>query len=236
MKKDSRKTLRLAFLLFNDIFSSNGTNLKKLKKVYILLKSINISDKEHLNQFHEIFGIDDVDDELLYYFYFSVISISNDKIINIKIDLLDYSENSLKEKSGIWRKRILNKIFNAFVFLSRKKYGKAISLIRELQQEQLKFEKKYLDKYKLNEKIDKAYSLLGLYHLSKIIVETSTYLETGYNDKKRIESEIRQHSDIAKKLFYKESRLQSIVSIMEISLKTICNDMIVMHRQNKEKI
>ena len=49
MKKDSRKILRLAFLLFNDIFSSNETNLKKLKKVYILLKSINISDKEHLN-------------------------------------------------------------------------------------------------------------------------------------------------------------------------------------------
>ena len=228
---DSRKILRLAFLLFNNIFSSNEPNLEKLKKVYILLKSINISDKEHLNQFHEIFGIDGIDDELLYYFYFSVISISNDKIINIRIDLLDYSEKSLKEESDIWRKRILNKIFNAFVFLSRKKNGfedirKAITLIRELQQEQLEFEKKYLDKYKLNEEVEKAYSLLGLYHLSKIIVETATYLETGYNYKKRIESEIRQHADTAKKLFHKEPRLQSIVSIMEISLKTICNNSI----------
>ena len=228
---DSRKILRLAFLLFNNIFSSNEPNLEKLKKVYILLKSINISDKEHLNQFHEIFGIDGIDDELLYYFYFSVISISNDKIINIRIDLLDYSEKSLKEESDIWRNRILNKIFNAFVFLSRKKNGfedirKAITLIRELQQEQLEFEKKYLDKYKLNEEVEKAYSLLGLYHLSKIIVETATYLETGYNYKKRIESEIRQHADTAKKLFHKEPRLQSIVSIMEISLKTICNNSI----------
>jgi len=67
---------------------------------------------------------------------------------------------------------------------------------------------------------------LGLYHLSKTIVEAATYLEAGYNYKKRIESEIRQHADIAKKLLHKEPRLQSIVSILEISLKTICNNSI----------
>jgi len=228
---DSQKILRLAFLLFNNIFSSKEFNADRLNKVYILLKSINISDRNHLIQFDEIFGIDGVDNELLYYFYFSAISISNDKIINIRIDLLNYSEKSLKNESDIWKNRILNKIFNAFVFLSRKKDGfqdirKAITLIRELQKEQLEFEKKYLDDYKLKEEIEQAYSLLGLYHLSKTIVETATYLETGYNYKKRIESEIRQHAEIAKKLLHKEPRLQSIVSILEISLKMICNNSI----------
>ncbi|MCD4746457.1 MAG: DEAD/DEAH box helicase [Bacteroidales bacterium] len=228
---DSQRILRLAFILFNSEFSSDEPNEKKLRNTYLLLKSIDISDTEQLKQFGEIFGIDGIDNELLYYFYFSVISISNDKIINIRINLLDYSETSLKEESDIWRNRILNKIFNAFVFLSRKKNGfedirKGITLIRELQQEQLEFEKKYLDKYKLNEEVEQAYSLLGLYHLSKTIVETATYLETGYNYKKRIESEIRQHADVAKKLLYKEPRLQSIVSILEISLKTICNNSI----------
>jgi len=132
---------------------------------------------------------------------------------------------------NIWRNRILNKIFNAFVFLSRKKNGfedirKSITLIRELQQEQSEFEKEYLDKYKLNKEVEQAYSLLGLYHLSKIIVEAATYLETGYNYKKRIESEIRQHADIARKLLHREPRLQSIVSVLEISLKTICSNSI----------
>lgn len=228
---DSQKVLRLAFILLNSEFSSDESNGEKLRNTYLLLKSIDISDVEQLKQFGDIFGIDGIDNELLYYFYFSVISIRNDKIINIRIDLLDYSETSLKEESDIWSNRILNKIFNAFVFLARKKNGfedirKAITLIRDLQQEQLEFEKKYLDKYKLNEEIEQAYSLLGLYHLSKTIVETATYLETGYNYKKRIESEIRQHADVAKKLLHKEPRLQSIVSILEVSLKTICNNSI----------
>ena len=228
---DSQKILRLAFVLFNNEFSSDEPNEKTLRNTYLLLKSINISNTEQLKQFGEIFGIDGIDNELLYYFYFSVISIRNDKIINIRIDLLDYSETSLKEESDIWRNRILNKIFNAFVFLSRKKNGfediqKGIILIRELQHEQEEFEKIYLDKYKLNEEVEQAYSLLGLYHLSKTIVETATYLETGYNYKKRIESEIRQHADVAKKLLRKEPRLQSIVSIFEISLTTMCNNSI----------
>jgi len=76
---DSRKILRLAFLLFNNIFSSNDPDKDKLEKTYILLKAINIDD--NLEQFNEVFGIDGLDDELLYYFYFSVISIINDKYL-----------------------------------------------------------------------------------------------------------------------------------------------------------
>lgn len=168
---DSQKVIRLAFLLINHCFSSKELDISKLKTVYRLLKSMKITEQDHLKQFAEICGIDGVDNELLYYFYLSAISIQNDKIINIRIDLLEYSEYSLNKQSDIWKHRVLNKILNAFVFLSRKKNGfedirKTIALIEELKQEQSAFEKEYLGKCEFREEVDQAYSLLGLYHLS----------------------------------------------------------------------
>ena len=228
---DSQKVIRLAFLLINHYFSSKESDSSRLNTAYLLLKSLSITSPEQLQQFTEICGISGVDNELLYYFYLSAISIQNDKIINIRIDLLDYSENSLNKQSDIWKDRVLNKILNAFIFLSRKKNGfedirKAITLVEDLKQEQSTFEKEYLKKYKFREEVDQAYSLLSLYHLSKTIIETATYLTTGYDYKKRIDAEIRQHSDVAKKLLHGEPRLQSIVAIIEISLKTICKNSI----------
>lgn len=237
---DSQKVIRLAFLLINHCFSSKELD-GRLNTAYLLLKSLTITNPEQLQQFAEICGIDGVDNELLYYFYLSAISIQNDKIINIRIDLLEYSENSLNRQSDIWKDRILNKILNAFVFLSRKKNGfedirKAITLIEDLKQEQSAFEKEYLEKYEFREEVDQAYSLLGLYHLSKTIVETATYLTTGYDYKKRIDAEIRQHSDVARKLLHSEPRLQSIVSIIEVSLKTICKNSIWAKTSFNDKI
>ena len=227
---DSHKVIRLLFLLINHCFCSEEVDIDKLGVTYLLLKSITITNTKQLKQFNEICGIDGVDDELLYYFYLSAISIQHDKIINIRIDLLKYSEGSLKEEPDNWKERILNKILNSFVFLSRKKNGfqdirQSIQLVEELKQEQAFFEKKYL-KYKFNKEVDHAYTLLGLYHLSKAVVETAMYLTTGYDYKKRIDAEIRQHADIAKKMVQKEPRLQSIVAIIELSLKTICKNSI----------
>jgi len=231
VKFDSRKVIRLAFLLINHCFSSQELERSHLNTVYLLLKSLEINDTKQLEQFTDICGIDGIDSELLYYFYLSAIAIQNDKIINIRIDLLDYSESSLNELSNIWGDRVLNKILNAFVFLSRKKNGfndirRAITLVDDLKHEQSEFEGKYLKRFKFQEEINQAHSLLGLYHLSKVIVETATYLTTGYDYKRRIEAEIRQHSDVAKKLLCCEPRLQNIVSIIEVSLKTICKNSI----------
>ncbi len=228
---DNQKVIRLAFLLINHCFSLEESSNDRLKTAYLLLKSLTITDPEQVQQFAKICGIDGIDNELLYYFYLSAISIQNDKIINIRIDLLEYSENSLNSQSDTWKERILNKILNAFVFLSRKKNGfedirKAIALIEDLKQEQSTFEKEYLEKYEYREEVIHAYSLLGLYHLSKTIVETANYLTTGYDYKKRIDAEIRQHADVAKKLLHMEPRLQSIVSIIKTSLKTICENSI----------
>jgi len=238
---DNKKAIRLAFLLINHYFSSQELDKEKLNSIYLLLKSLSISNPDQLMSFTEICGISGIDSELLYYFYLSAISIQNDKIINIRIDLLEYSENSLNEQSNIWKDRILNKTLNAFVFLSRKKNGfedirKAITLIEDLKKEQSVFEKKYLSKYESNEEVDQAYSLLGLYHLSKVIVETATYLIKGYDYKKRIDAEIRQHADIARKLLHNEPRFQNIITIIEVSLKTICKNAIWAKTSFNDKI
>lgn len=228
---DSQKVIRLLFLLMNNCFASDEVDPDRLKATYLLLKSLTIKNPVQLKQFNEICGIDGVDAELLYFFYLSAISIQHDKIINIRIDLLEYSETSLNEESGNWKVRVLNKILNSFVFLSRKKNGfediqKSIELVEELKQEQSSFEKEYLEKYTFKQEVDQAYTLLGLYHLSKVVVETAAYLTSGYNYKKRIDAEIRQHADIARKLVSSEPRLQTIISIIEISLKAICRNSI----------
>lgn len=228
---DSQKVTRLLFLLINHCFSSNETGINKLKETYLLLKSLSITNPVQLAHFNEICGINGVDAELLYYFYLSAVSIQYDKIINIRIDLLEYSENSLETKPDNWKERILNIILNSFVFLSRKMNGfkdiqKSIQLVEALKQEQSLFEQKYLEQYKSDKEVGEAYTLLGLYHLSKIVVETAVYLTTGYDYKKRIDAEIRQHADIARKLVNSEPRLQSIISIIEVSLKAICRNAI----------
>lgn len=224
---DSNKVIRLAFIIINHCFSSKTPPQELFKKAYLLLKAISINNSSHLQTFNDICGMDNVDAELLYYFYLSALSIQIDKIINIRIDLLEYSEKSLTVQPDNWKYRLLNIILNAFIFVSRKKNGfsdikKAINLIEILKQEQLKFESEYLNNYKYSEELRQAYILLGLYHLSKIIVETATYFTNGYDYKKRIDAEIRHHSNLAKQFLKEEPRIQNIVSIIEISLTIIC--------------
>ena len=149
---DSKKLIRVFFLLINHCFSEVGIDKKKLDIAHSILKSLSATDEKQLNDFAEICGISGVDNELLYYFYLAVISVHNDRIINIRIDLLDYSENSLKNQSDIWKDRFLNKILNAFIFLSRKKNGfedirKGIKLVDELKNEQSEFEKQYIESF-----------------------------------------------------------------------------------------
>jgi superfamily II DNA/RNA helicase len=226
------KALRLVFLLINHSFNyPSQDNSIELKNAYILLRLININLPENQKSFSNVLGIDGVNDELLYYFYLAAISIKADKIINVRIDLLEYSGNSLKKESENWMLRVLNKLLNAFVFLARKKNGfsdikEALQLIETLKQEQKDFEDAYLAERDYTSEVDQAYILLGLYHLSKTIVETATYLISGYDYKKRIETEIRQHADISKKLLKNEPRLQGLVTVIEESLKTIASNSI----------
>ncbi|MBN1328048.1 MAG: DEAD/DEAH box helicase [Candidatus Heimdallarchaeota archaeon] len=220
-------TLRLIYLLINHSFTSPSLdNIRELKSAYVLLKSINIKSSENQKLFGKILGIEGLNNELLYFFYLAVISIKYDKIINAKIDLLDYSGDSLKNEPNNWMLRVLNKLLNAFILIARKKNGfadirESLFLIEKLKQEQKEFEEKYLNQKDFQSEVQHAYILLALYHLSKSIVEVANYLVLGYEYKKRIENEIRQYSDIARKLLVNEPRLQSLVSIIEESLKTI---------------
>jgi superfamily II DNA/RNA helicase len=221
------KILRLVFLLINHSFSTPiSGDINELKSSYTLLKLININHPNHLEYFSKILGIEGVDSELLYYFYLSAISIKSDKIINLRIDLLEYSAHSLKVESENWLLRVINKILNAFIFLARKKNGfadirESLKLIESLIQEQKEFEDTYLKGKDYASEVQEAYVLLGLYHLSKTVVETANYLISGYDYKKRIETEIRQHADISKNLLKTEPRLQGLVTIIEESLKII---------------
>jgi hypothetical protein len=238
VKKDEVKeleiesNLRLAFLLINHSFSnSDSENLKELKSAYVLLKSVDIRSSNQQIIFEKILGYPGIDNEVLYFFYLAIISIKYDKIINAKIDLLEYSENSLKTEPENWMYRVLNKLLNAFIFLARKKNGfadirESLQLIENLKQEQKSFEEKYLNKNDFASEVHHAYTLLGLYHLSKTIVEVANYLVLGYGYKKRIHNEIRQYSDIAKKLLKNEPRLHSLALIIEDSLNTISSNSI----------
>lgn len=121
---DLKKTIRLIFIFINHtISSSNEISEEELETTYTLLKSIDIKQSLQRETFNEICGIEGIDSELLYFFYLSVIAIQNDKIINIRIDLLEYSENSLSDQIDQWQIRVTTKLLNTFIFLARKKNG-----------------------------------------------------------------------------------------------------------------
>lgn len=226
------KLARLVYLLITNIYSDKNYDDKELsKKAYLLLRNIDINNENHLNNFSTVCGIDGLDSELLYFFYIAAVSLQNDSLISIRLDLLSYSQKSLLIDITDWKYRLLDRILNSFVLLARKKNGfkdirQAITIIEELRKEQLKFEEDYLKNNDLDAEIIEASLLLGVYHLSKAIVETATFLIEGYNYKKRIDAEIRLHLDVAKKLLYPEPRLIGLSDILEYSLKSLADNSI----------
>jgi hypothetical protein len=223
------KTLRLAFLLINYTLTEKQPEL--FRKICILLKTININEVDTQKSFDDIMGIDGINPISLYYFYLSSISLKNDRIINARIDLREYDNDSINKNYDNWRNRVLNNIIESFILLIRKSNGfkdirQALNNIKKLVNEQKEFEEKYLKKYDYYAEINEAYILLGLYHLSKTIVEVTEYLINGYNYSKRVEVEIRQHADTAKKLLKQEPRLNCLAMYIEDGLNTIVSNSI----------
>ncbi len=224
---------RLAFFLMNSIFSGEqNVSQEVVETAYKLLQSINISSTDNNRYFSGTFGIDGVNTKTLYYFYLANIALKAEKLISIRIDLNAYE---LKESESDWKFRLLNKSLEAYVLLVRKQKGfsdikKALSIIEQLKQEQQQYEEKYLKQFSIASEVEEAYLLLAIYHLSKAIVETATYLIQGYNYKGiRLDATIRQHIDIAKKLSKNEQRLTSIFALFEFGLKTMYNNSIWQH-------
>ncbi|NVO10926.1 MAG: DEAD/DEAH box helicase [Bacteroidales bacterium] len=232
--------LRLSFFLSNAIFSSEQDISILTKEVaYKLLKTFHLESDENVQQFFEIFGIEGVDSETLYYFYLANIALKADKQISIRVDLKEYNPNA--EKNSNWKYRLLNKALEAYILLIRKHDGysdieKALSIIETLKKEQLEYEEIYLKQFSTANEVSEAYVLLSIYHLSKAVVETATYLKNGYDYKERLDAVIRQHIDIAKKTAKGHPRLVSVFNIFEFGLNAIYKNAIWTSTKFNDKI
>ncbi len=232
--------LRLSFFLSNTIFSSDQDISIQTKEIaYKLLKPFNIESNENTQQFFEIFGIEGIDSKTLYYFYLANIALKADKQISIRVDLKEYNPNT--DESSNWKYRFLNKALEAYILLIRKHNGfsdveKALSIIETLKKEQQEYEEIYLKQFSTAYEVSEAYVLLSLYHLSKAVVETATYLKNGYDYKERLDAVIRQHIDIAKKLAKSHPRLYSVFNIFEFGLNAMYKNAIWTQTKFNDKI
>lgn len=232
------EVLRLSFFLINAIFSAGEGEFDKAI-AYKLLKSININSNEGTYLFDEVFGIEGVESKTLYYFYLTNVALKADKQVSIRVDLKEYIP--VTEENPNWKYRLLNKALEAYIFLVRKQDGlsdieKALAVIETLKQEQQIYEDTYLKQFSTANEVQEAYILLSLYHLSKAVVETATYLKKGYDYKERIDAVIRQHLDIAKKLVKNEPRLNSVFQLFEFGLNTMYKNAIWTQTKFNDKI
>lgn len=232
------EVLRLSFFLINAIFSDDeGQHDKTI--AYKLLKSINIDTNEGNSLFEQVFGVNGVDTNTLYYFYLANVALKADKQINIRVDLNEYNPNTIENSN--WKYRLLNKALHAYILLVRKQNGfsdieRALSVIETLKQEQLLYEEKYLKQFSTANEVQEAYIILSLYHLSKAVVETATYLKKGYDYKERLDAVIRQHLDIAKKLVKSDPRLNSVLQLFEFGLNAIYKNAIWTNTKLGDKV
>ena len=232
--------LRLSFFLLNAIFSGEHEISALTKEIsYKLLKTFNIESEESIKLFFEIFGIEGIDSKTLYYFYLANIALTADKQISIRVDLKEYYPNS--DDNANWKFRLLNKALEAYLLLIRKHKGysdieKALSILEALKMEQQEYEEVYLKQFSTENEISEAYILLSLYHVSKAVVETSTFLIIGYEYKERLDAVIRQHFDIAKKLIKGHQRLVSVFNILEFGLNEMYKNSIWTQTKFNDKI
>ena len=100
-KQNKNELARLIFFFINAIFSNDNDQIQDLPSItYKLIKSIDVHIEEDKNSFKEVFGLEGINDEILYYFYLSNVALLADKTINIRIDLKRFSEPSLHTHKG----------------------------------------------------------------------------------------------------------------------------------------
>lgn len=227
------KIIKIEYLLLNKLLAVNDQKIDDslFDIAYSILKSYSIASDYFLGMFNKFFGIEQVGNYSLYYFYLASLGLKSDKTVQVRLDLKNYHSQEYAVL-GNWQEIVADKILEAFILLVRKDSGyadirRSLKLIAELKTSQKDFEEIYLSGIKDHtEELDSAERLLGWYHVSKTVTETADYLTQGYNYKGKLESEIRIHSEIAKKLFKSSPRLQGIVTIMEQNLTLLQNNSI----------
>ncbi|MCX2481848.1 DEAD/DEAH box helicase [Pedobacter sp. MC2016-15] len=229
----NKKVLKIEYLLLNKLLASRNEDIDGTLYdiAYSILKSYDIKTQYFDNLFGEFFGLTNIDNYSLYYFYLASLGLKADKTVQVRLDLKDYVTKDYSDL-GNWQQIVSNKILEAFILLVRKDSGysdirKSLQLIADLKTSQKDLEEEYLkDVHNYSKEVETAEVLLGWYHLSKTITETADYLTEGYNYKGKLESEIRIHAEVAKKLFSNYPRLQSITNIIEFNLVLLQNNSI----------
>lgn len=227
------KIIKIEYLLLNKLLAVKDQEIDDslFDIAYSILKSYNIESDYFLAMFNNFFGIEQVGNYSLYYFYLASLGLKADKTVQVRLDLKSYHSQEYAVL-GNWQEIVADKILEAFILLVRKDSGYAdirtsLKLIAELKTSQKDFEETYLSQIKdYARELDSAEQLLGWYHVSKTVTETADYLTQGYNYKGKLDSEIRIHSEIAKKLFKSSPRLQGLVTIMEQNLTLLQNNSI----------
>ncbi|WP_286883084.1 DEAD/DEAH box helicase [Sphingobacterium sp. UBA5980] len=229
----NKKVLKIEYLLLNKLLASRDEEIDGTLYdiAYSILKSYDIKNQYIDNLFGEFFGLPNIDNYSLYYFYLASLGLKADKTVQVRLDLKDYVTKDYSDL-GNWQQIVSNKILEAFILLVRKDSGysdirKSLQLIADLKTSQKDLEEEYLKEvHNYSKEVETAEVLLGWYHLSKTITETADYLTEGYNYKGKLESEIRIHAEVAKKLFSNYPRLQSITNIIEYNLVLLQNNSI----------
>ena len=226
--------IRYSHLLLNYQLSqkkeleSNDFHQERFDEAYHLLKSVNINSFG--KEFGDLWGIEGIDNTLLYYFYVAITGLISNNNIKVRIDLKRYETNSFEDFEK-WDLRILKAIFRALILLIRKDGDKndvknSLEIIEQLKQEQDKFEENYLVDTDKRSQVGKALNLVGLYHICKILTETASYLLQGYDYDQNLVTLIRKHSKYARETLSSTPRLQSTVYLIELACILLRNNSI----------
>jgi len=212
------------------MFSFENTKEQDVAELaYKLLKTFPIEENTQRAEWNDLVNLQLKDEYLSYYFLLASMALQLNKTISARLSLSDYMEQ-LSEESN-WESRVFDGILRSLLYLIRKKEGykdirKAIDVINKLQREQASFESDYLNNFNSNQQTEEALWLIALYHTSKAVVETAQYILQGYNyTNRRIETVVRQHMDMARKLSRTE-RNKGILTIIETDLYALINNSI----------
>ncbi|MBR1656632.1 MAG: DEAD/DEAH box helicase [Prevotella sp.] len=238
-EESNSESLSKVTFLFTMLFFENLEEQDISERAYKLLKTFPIDDKTLRAEWNDLVNLQVNDEYLSYHFLLASVALLSNKTISARLSLSNYVESSIEESD--WGKRVLAGTVRSLLYLIRKQYGfkdirKAIDSISKLQQEQASFEYHHLNAFNAIRQTEEALQLVALYHTSKAVVETAQYILQGYSyPGRKIDTIVRQHIDIARKLTQTE-RFKSILNIIETDLYRLISNSIWTGTAFQEKV
>ncbi len=225
--------------LFTMFSLENPEEQDVVELAYKLLKTFPIEDISQRIEWNDLVNLQVSDEYLPYHFLLASVALLSNKTISARLSLSNYVEPQIEESD--WEKRVIAGTIRSLLYLIRKQEGfndirKAINQIDRLQQEQSLFESNHLNAFNASRQTEEALWLVALYHTSKAVVETAQYILHGYSyPGRKIDTIVRQHIDIARKLT-KAERFKSILNIIESDLYSLIANSIWTGTTFQEKV